>query len=1026
MVSSQTRIVVVSNRLPVTLHPERQPPHDVEQSSGGLASALRRVAETYDELLWIGWPGCFISSPADEEAWTRRLREESSTIKMTPVWLTQSEVEDFYNGYSNSSLWPLLHWNTPYARFKRSWGECYRRVNERFTDAILQVASPCDLIWIQDYHLFLVPQLLRSKRDHPLLLRELELRGEASRLPPSREVRPTIERPDFLPPTPVDDGAAASLPHGESRRPADLPELRKKYSNAALDVPGNEANEASKDEASFEDAEEGGSPVNLDPWRAFNPPDRLVSGSYEATREQHVGSFIAEVEQEIKLKIAFFLHTPFPSYEVICVLPEAREIVEGLLGADLVGFHTYSYLRHFRSCVMRLCGFTPEIDHIDHVGQRTRLGVFPIGANCNFLTEAMKNKAFEEHLKSYTEEFEGKSLVLSVERLDYSKGLPQKLDAIERYLEKAGKPAADESTAAAAGDEEDEMTGVLERLEKRFDERRGKARDKGFAARFGNIGRAGASFTQLLSKAFPPKEEKPLDHKKTVFLFIAVPSRQEVPEYRIIEEQVHRTISTINGRFATPTHQPIIYIHRGISMDELAALYARADVCLVTPLIDGMNLVAKEFVAAKDRSVQNVVPGCVVLSELAGAAQELFDAIVVNPYNADEVSNAIEAGLELVKGGRLDEDSRWEFTRKMRKYVLEHDVVRWAAELLGKLQEPMVGEIARSEAASPLLGDAVAEQFFQSRPGVKAIFLDYDGTLREFERRPEDAVPSEEAHDILRGLNARDDLQVFIVSGRNKEFLEAHFGQYRSFTLIAEHGYMVRGPKSEHRWVFFNPYTSTEWMSKVKPVMELFAQCTPGAWIQQKTSSIVWHYRECDDEYGLFKAKDLVHSLALSLGNLPCQIAQGHKIVEVSSLQVKKGLIVRSTLRERLHEFTSVLCVGDDHTDESMFLEAPEGAVTVKVGGGDTYARYRVRDPAGVRRFLRLVIDQRPRKRPPAVVNSSPSIEERLAQGASAQRTATVFMSLDVPAINAQGDDEEALEDPLLDLPECETPATPS
>lgn len=260
-----------------------------------------------------------------------------------------------------------------------------------------------------------------------------------------------------------------------------------------------------------------------------------------------------------------------------------------------------------------------------------------------------------------------------------------------------------------------------------------------------------------------------------------------------------------------------------------------------------------------------------------------------------------------------------------------------------------------------MLKDSVASLFFESNPGAKALFLDYDGTLREFEPNAEDAVPSDDARQLFRNLADREDLRVFIMSGRSKEFLEEHFGSCLPFTLIAEHGHYERGPSTGHEWRMFNPYTCTDWITKVKPIMDLFTRCTPGSSIEMKDSAILWHYEECDDEYGQFKAKELMHQLALSLGNLPCQICQGPNVVEVCSLRIKKGLIVNSICLERERAgspFAEVLCVGDDETDESMFTEAPEGAWTVKVGAGETRARHRLCGPAEVRRFLRFVAEQ--------------------------------------------------------------------
>lgn len=954
-----TRVIVVSNRLPVTLHPDRPPPNDVEASSGGLASALRSCVEGYEEVYWIGWPGC-APPPSDRDRLAQRMLEASGKVKMIPVWLAQSDVDDFYTGFSNSSMWPLLHRMTPYARFKRTWAEAYKRVNEQFADKILEVATSTDLIWIHDYHLFLVPQMLRKKRDNSLVQEEAAKMGLVQRpghlpapLHDTHEVR-TVKRPEGLPCTleegqeqeeeeeegegEEEDGVGALERAGNSEH-FDFQEALTGTPRGGREAFGTALDAQTTSEDEGKDVAEGAEAKN--------------GSGYPEGEVKRMRRSITHIELSSKLRIAFFLHTPFPSYEVLCVLPQCVDVVEGVLGADLIGFHTYNYLRHFRSCVIRLCGFTPEMDHVDHRGQRTKLGVFPIGANVQGIADAMKTEQFAQHLKEYTEQFQGKSLVLNVERLDYSKGVPQKLAAIQRYLEDAKMNADDDNET---------RTDRMEELQKRFERLDNHKANRGIAT--SNLRRIGEMAMKFMVGDYStsPTETR-LDHKKTVFVFIAVPSRRDVEEYQKIEEEVHRSISTINGMFSTLSHQPIVYIHRGVPLAELAALYARADCCLVTPLIDGMNLVAKEFIASKDRSIENVVPGAVVLSELAGSAQELFDAIVVNPYDEDAVADAIAIGLELTRGNRLSEDQRWEVTERMRQSVVQNDAVSWGVNMLKELEKPYTGQrIARPErVAMEMLDDRLAARFFANHEGTKAIFLDYDGTLREFEAKPEDAVPTEDTLELLKQLDQRGDLKLYMVSGRDKTFLEGHFGAYANLTLIAEHGYFKRGPDTLHEWVPFTPYQTLDWKEKVRPVLDMFQRCTPGATIEDKASAIVWHYRDCDEEYGQFKAKELMHQLALSLGNLPCQISQGNKIVEVASLAVRKGVVVGNALQQQssvAKPFVEILICGDDRTDESMFLEAPKDALTVKVGPGDTAARFRLEKPSDVRRFLGLIADQ--------------------------------------------------------------------
>mmetsp|Transcript_89767 Transcript_89767/g.187552 ORF Transcript_89767/g.187552 Transcript_89767/m.187552 type:complete len:946 (+) Transcript_89767:83-2920(+) len=881
------RVVFVSNRLPVTINPDRQPPHDVQQSSGGLVSALRSVAQDYDEVLWIGWPGAHC---ANEEEMTRRLHESSSAIQMHPVWLSKDDVEDFYNGFSNSSLWPLLHWMTPYARFKRSWFESYRRVNTKFAEVILAVARPDDIVWVHDYHLFLVPQMVRK------IVQELQEGG--------------YELPDRPKDLPIEDAEDDSK---EFLRYSSFESIGSSSAIAAAAAAG----------------------------AAVTPTDATPSAAAKDSRR--VSFSPAPRGQDPRwhsLKIGFFLHTPFPSWEVISTHPNVVDIVQGMLGADLIGFHTYNYLRHYRSCVIRLCGFTPEMDMVEFEGRRSRLGVYPIGANCSDILNNMKTDKFKEHLTEYADQFQGKSLVLSVERLDYSKGMPQKLAAIEKYLEEAAELQKARKTKGedeSDSQDNDEREQKLEQLKQRFEERRVKQKE---SARGGL--RTAMSHFWNKAKSVMLDQEEDLDHTKTVFLFIAVPSRQSVQEYKAIEEEVHKSISTINGRFGTVNHTPILYIHRSISGDELAALYARADCCLVTPLVDGMNLVAKEFLVAKDREVDKVVPGTVVLSEFAGATQELFDALVVNPYDVEAVADAIHLGLELTRGDGVDRQYRWEVSERMRASVLANDAVSWAGTILKDLQEDKnIGLIDQPTKGPAKVLGMFAKDFSASNSGRKAIVLNFDGC--------KDTVPPDPKiwNPLLESLSARSDIYMTIISGRNKEFMEEKFGKLSNVALIAEHGIFVRRPSEKH-WSELFYDDSRAWLQKVTPLMQLFERCTPHAKLDIRRASLAWYFGDCDEIYGTFKTKELVHQLALSTGNLPCEVCQGEKFIEVKSLRVANGFALKKIVAEQDKlgsPLTAILIVSDDSSDPSIFQALPKDrAYTIRVGLGDTCARHRFED----------------------------------------------------------------------------------
>eukprot|EP00811_Abedinium_folium_P034087 NODE_699_length_2823_cov_8.501113.p1 GENE.NODE_699_length_2823_cov_8.501113~~NODE_699_length_2823_cov_8.501113.p1 ORF type:complete len:891 (+),score=227.65 NODE_699_length_2823_cov_8.501113:88-2760(+) len=826
------RLVVVSNRLPFTLKQEDDQVV-VKASSGGLVSAMKTAAQLCESCIWIGWPG-FACTEEQQDQYMAYIPAGN-----IPVFMTQEEVDMFYTGYSNSSLWPLLHTMIPYARFNSAFYATYKKVNQRYADVIEANTRDGDLVWVHDYHLFLVPKMVKD--------------------------------------------------------------------------------------------------VNR------------------------------------KLRLAFFLHTPFSGYESLRVLPELGSLMRGVLGADLIGFHTLGYLRNFRSTVQRVCGFRAEMTYVDHLypqgeGHRTKIGVFPIGVNLTDIEDAVQTPEFKQHLDAYTKQFEGKALVLSVERFDYSKGLKQKVQAIHRYLVNA-------RAQLAAEQQQQQNLAVAE--------------PEPVNAFFARIGSSFKSALRLGEKQV--QKPRVWCAANTVFIFIAVPTRLEVEEYRAIEREVHELMSITNGEFSTAFNAPLVYIHRPVSPPELIALYARADMCLVTPLVDGMNLVAKEFVASKNKQIPNMVPGTVVLSEFAGAAQELFDAFVVNPYDEVAVAKTIATGLG------MGDQERWELVEAMRDAVIENDSHRWGQDILRALQAPtMPGTIRRSASRClPELTADIAHPFRPSAPGRKVLFLDYDGTLKELNASDTSGggAPCDDMHDIFRALSPRRDILVVIVSGRTKEFLEEHLGNYNlNFTLVAEHGYHIRHA-GESEWNFFSPHTATAWKTQILPTMQLFVRYTPKSSIEEKDASLVWHYGDCDAEFGNLKATELTHFLLQSCSNLPCEVTRGHGIVECSSIQTKKGIVVSAMIlsaEASKTPFESVLVVGDDLTDESMFASAPEAAITVKVGHGETMAKHVVSSPREVRAFLREILTDRRARRV--------RIEEKEAP----------FQSCAAPSLAVRRSDEDA------------------
>ncbi|HSZ56586.1 MAG TPA: bifunctional alpha,alpha-trehalose-phosphate synthase (UDP-forming)/trehalose-phosphatase [Tepidisphaeraceae bacterium] len=710
------KVINVSNRLPVTIGEK------IEKSSGGLVTALEAMGPS---LRWIGWPGAAIDDEARQRDIEKTLRDQFGYV---PVFLDAGEVEAFYEGFANSSLWPLLHYMPSRFRYEPQWWEQYRKVNEKFAACVLEVAQDDDLVWVHDYQLMLLPGILR-------------------------EARPS-------------------------------------------------------------------------------------------------------------LRVAFFLHTPFPSYEVFRCHPNRAALASGLLGADLVGFHTFGYLRHFCSSVLRLLGIESDLTEIRHEGRTTRVGVYPIGINASRFDAALDSPQCAAHLTSFREAYKGQRVILSVERLDYTKGIPQRLDAIDLFLA---------------------------RRENRDDIK---------------------------------------------FIFVAVPSRENVEEYRVLREEVELRIGGLNGKYATLHNSPIHFVHGSVDFKELCALYVLADVGLVTPLIDGMNLVAKEYVAC-----QRDQAGTLILSEFAGAAQDLFNATIVNPYDAQSVAGAMEEAL----GTSPEEAMR--LMRPMRERVMRYDASRWASWLLDDLRAikpPAPPDADLAEQASRRISQTLA------RGGRVAMFLDYDGTLREIERIPEAARPNAATRSLLDRLQNHPGLDVTIISGRTPDDLDSFLGSY-SFGLVAEHGAAIRRPH-ERRWEQLDRNVSYAWMENVLPVLQLYERSTPGSFIERKRTSLAWHYRRTDPQFGLWKARALVAEIATLIANLPLKVRHGKKIVEITSTEVNKGSAMLHVLEQL--EVDLVLCAGDDVTDEDMYQSDVRNLISIHIGMEDTRAMMSLPSPAAFRFFL--------------------------------------------------------------------------
>jgi trehalose 6-phosphate synthase/phosphatase len=619
-------------------------------------------------------------------------------------------------------------------------------------------------------------------------------------------------------------------------------------------------------------------PVDAGDWDAY----RLVNERFAeaAWREYRPGDTIWIHDYQLMLvpgllrvrlphaRIGFFLHIPFPSSEVFRVLPWRQQILDGLLGADLVGFHTFAYLRHFVNALLHIEGVEADVDRVHVTGRDVRLGAYPMGIDAqsfSALAIAPEVVAASEVIRR---DAGGRRILLGVDSLDYTKGIPRRLHAIERLL--ARQPELADSIR---------------------------------------------------------------------YVQVAVPSRGEVDAYQKFKQQVEEFVGRINGAFGTLRSVPIHYVHHSVSSAELVALYRAADVMLVTPLRDGMNLVAKEFAASRVDE-----DGVLVLSEFAGAAVELDGAVVVNPYDVEALADTILHALSLPNAERRAR------MKTLRRQVTEHDVHDWAARFVRMLLEarPVDG----MPAARPP-GPSLAHAFETATAAAHVrLLLDYDGTLVPLARSPEAATPDEDLLELLEALTALPGTRVDIVSGRPREPLEAWFG-HLPMALWAEHGFWYR-PSPLHPWRT-NANPPSNWQDRIRPMLEQFVASTPGSRIETKISSLVWHFRGAQRDHGIRQAHELRMMLGTAFSNQPWGVIEGKKTIEVRLRAADKAVVAARVASESESD-TAVVAIGDERTDDDLFIALPESSIRVAVGRPSPHAPFVVQDYRGVRRLLRGLI----------------------------------------------------------------------
>lgn len=706
------RWIIVSNRLPFSYDEEKR---KLKPSSGGLVTAIRGI-KTKEEVLWIG------SLPSNVPKKLARDYKDADNIKYSFPELDKELYENYYNGFCNDVLWPILHYETDSVKFQPERWDDYVKVNQIFADHIVKTAKKDDIIWLHDFHLFLAPRMIKEK----------------------------------------------------------------------------------------------------------NP----------------------------KLKVGFFLHVPFPSSEIWRQLPCRKEILESLIHADLVGFHDFSYLRHFVSSVYNLLGIHSSLLEIKSQFNKTKLGVYPVSIDTQDFTKKAESKKTEKSIEQYGLEENGMKYILGVDRLDYSKGLLLKLEAYQKFL-----------------------------------------------------------------------RDNPKYVGKVQLIQIAVPSRTEVPEYIKLRHDVERLVSEINGEFSKINYIPVKYIFNSVSVHELMALYRACDILLVTSKRDGMNLVCLEYIATQDPNN----PGVVLLSEFAGAASTLSHATLINPMDIQGTSEKIKEALET----KLD--VRKERHEIMYDYLKEYTATTWASAFINHLYKKTLESVTKAKDVFATKNMNSLKKKFSGNS--KVLLLDYDGTLTQIVNDPSSALLKPRMRKLVKDLQAKNDIEVVIVTGRDANFIQKQFEGIDCY-IACEHGAKFYDYKKE-KWRNLVSSNKSEWFNQAAQIIREYTRRTPSSFFEKKNYAIAWHYRKSPQDFGEFQARKLVIDLEAGLAHLPVTVMLGKKVVEVKSIEANKGYFAQWFMQRYIKEGQEIFAIGDDKTDEDMFSALHNKGSCVKVGSpSKTTANY--------------------------------------------------------------------------------------
>lgn len=415
---------------------------------------------------------------------------------------------------------------------------------------------------------------------------------------------------------------------------------------------------------------------------------------------------------------------------------------------------------------------------------------------------------------------------------------------------------------------------------------------------------------------------------------MAVPSRSNVPQYQLLKKEIDELVGRINGEFSTVSWTPIWYFYRSMPFENLIDLYTSSDIAWLTPIRDGMNLVAKEYIATRTDQT-----GVLILSEMAGSANEMNESLLINPNNFEQTSDALYEAINMPIEEQQARNSI------LQKRLERYNVEKWANDFMTSLQlQKQKDHSYKSRRLSSDLIQKVTGSYEKSNR--RLLFIDYDGTLAGFHGDPQKANPDREMYDLLDRLAAQENTDMYLISGRDKETFTKWFLP-KKYNMIVEHGVWISENGEEFRML---ENVKKDWMEKIHPVLDSFVDRTPGSFIEEKNYSLAWHYRKTDPDFGKKRATELNTVLTSLIANDDLSVLNGNKVIEIKSSNVNKGRAAMRVFSEKEYDF--VFAIGDDWTDEFMFQELPETAITVKVGRQKTQARYYVDSIKNVRDLL--------------------------------------------------------------------------